>query len=886
MESSVSIRELNDDKVSAMVVESGMITMLQERFCPANNVYCVCLNNNSGVLTQAYGTRAELDYLHGKIGMDRHISLMRKAIINDVEDVVEEDTGEEFLKMCALSIRVGKHIAATWIVLAVIEDDGVHVDEVPDCVKRTTTERFYASISFLEYLSKQYLAVKMEELIAQEAIHRNREANDTIRKELKKNGAMTRIAGMLESEDAFTDILDEILETVCEYLDISVAGVFQIDAQDERYMNMIAQKGCADGVLLKKMQRVLVADIPWADGKPYLISSDTHLPARFEKYFAENQRLAGIFLPIEVNDRLSMYITFAETEKKRVWNEEEIKFVNDVKHIIHSILTKRIMRNSLASSYASLEAILENMSCGIAVVESDAGRVLYSNHQVTQLLEGYLGQHSLEEFFTTYEADKDKARAEIFMREFKKWYDMQATRIKWVDGRNVMLYTIYDITDKKAYQQKIERQANNDFLTGLYNRMRFEQDLKQELHRTREMEGTGAMLSIDLDDFKNINDSLGHQYGDILLKAISNSLRRVKGVENHCYRIGGDEFVVLVTQENFHMLENILDEIQSVFSKPWFLHRSDYYCTMSMGIVRYPEDAATVTELNKKADLALYEAKNRGKNCIVWYNEKVDTASFRRLDMEKHMRDAAKNECEEFEVYFQPIIDITNKGGVCAGAEALVRWNSDKMGLIGPNEFIPLAEYLGLINPIGEAVLRKACKHCKYWNDMGHPEYHVNVNLSVVQLLQKDIIGQIRNILEETKLRPENLTLEVTESLAINDIDRMKQILAGIKELGAKIALDDFGTGYSSLSHIRELPIDVIKIDRCFVMDLGKDEYADVFIRMVAELADTLHTSVCIEGVEEQTQVDILKDIKGVKFIQGYYYDKPLPREIFEERYV
>ena len=212
--------------------------------------------------------------------------------------------------------------------------------------------------------------------------------------------------------------------------------------------------------------------------------------------------------------------------------------------------------------------------------------------------------------------------------------------------------------------------------------------------------------------------------------------------------------------------------------------------------------------------------------------------------------------------------------------------------MVGPGEFIPLAEYLGLINPIGDFVLRKACEKCKYWNDMGHPEYRINVNLSVVQLLQNDIVERIRTVLEETKMRPENLTLEVTESLAINDIGRMKNVTFLKNEVnffhskGIKIALDDFGTGYSSLSHIRELPIDIIKIDRCFVIDLGKDDYAETFVRMVVELADTIGVRMCVEGVEYDEQLQILKDMKKVQYIQGYYYDKPLTEEAFEKKYL
>ena len=206
------------------------------------------------------------------------------------------------------------------------------------------------------------------------------------------------------------------------------------------------------------------------------------------------------------------------------------------------------------------------------------------------------------------------------------------------------------------------------------------------------------------------------------------------------------------------------------------------------------------------------------------------------------------------------------------------------MRFIAPSEFIPLAEYLGLINPIGNFVLREACTQCKKWNDLGK-DYKVNVNLSVVQLLQPDIVTVVKQTLVETGLNPAHLTLEVTESLAINDMERMKLILAGIKELGVKLALDDFGTGYSSLNHIREIPFDVIKVDQSFVKDLAVDAYAKSFVKMVAELAEAIGVNVCVEGIESIEQYDVLQGM-NIKYIQGYYFDKPLTREKFEEKYL
>ncbi len=315
-----------------------------------------------------------------------------------------------------------------------------------------------------------------------------------------------------------------------------------------------------------------------------------------------------------------------------------------------------------------------------------------------------------------------------------------------------------------------------------------------------------VMLYIDLDDFDHINDAIGHQNGDLLLKSVAEALNHIEGVSGHCYRIGGDEFVVLVSNRNFGRLESIIDSIKNVFSKPWYLGGKDYYCTMSMGVVIMPKDGVTVDTLMQRADIALHWAKNQGKNRVEYYNSNQASNTSERLDLERAMRSAVEEGCKEFEVYYQPLMDITNDGERCCGAEALLRWNSKTLGMVMPDKFIPLAEYLGLINDIGAHVLHEAASRCKYWNDFGHPEYKVNVNLSVVQLVQTDIVDVVKKTLEDTNIKPSNLTLEVTESLAVNDMDKMQQVLGEIKALGVHVALDDFGTGYSSLNHIRSIP--------------------------------------------------------------------------------
>ena len=549
-------------------------------------------------------------------------------------------------------------------------------------------------------------------------------------------------------------------------------------------------------------------------------------------------------------------------------------------------MTKRLQRNSIASSYKSLEAILDNVGSAIYVRDIETGKILIANKICKSTFAKEMENGKLEEIFEGNVRSRiGTSCMEIEYAARRRWYDMNTTYIQWVDGRRVSLTSLFDITDKKMYQQKIEQQANNDFLTGLYNRMRCERDLTRYIDEAKTSGRSGAIIYLDLDDFKHINDGLGHQYGDVLLKAISNSMRRIEGIENTCYRMGGDEFVIIVPCSSYPKFETIKEEIQIVFNKPWFLKGADYYCTSSIGIVTFPEDGDTVQELIKKADIAMYQAKKSGKNKLSVYSKEADAESTKRLDMEKSMRYAFANDYQEFEVYFQPIVDVTKEGKPCCGAEALLRWNSSDLGFVSPGEFIPLAEYLGLINPIGNHVLEQACLALKHWNESGHPYYKVNVNLSVVQLLQNDIADIIEEIITRTGINPRNLTLEVTESLAINDMVRMKKILDSIKKLGVKIALDDFGTGYSSLNHVREIPIDVIKVDQTFVRELESDEYAKAFVAMIGELAQALNVKICVEGIETAEQVAILEPM-NVHMIQGYYFGRPMTRKDFEEKFL
>ncbi len=874
-----------DNRESGLIDEK-MLQKFQDHFCKANGIYLVCLGTEEGVITKMHGSEEERAFIRGVVSESMYMSLVHRLVNSRVENMIEEDLPQPGGKLFSVSTRIEGKTQIIWCVVAFLSDKAAQEDTVPQYVMRVTEDRLYYALEFLEYMSRMIFAVKMDEMIAQEAMLQSIASKESMEVELHRSETMTQIVTMLESENGFGKIVDDILELVCNFLDVSHGSLIRENA-DGTTLDMICEYAKTKELSeISEFQRKEKTSVPFFNGKPYMISSDSICPDVFTQYFAPRNITAAVYQPIEINDKTIMYLCFDEIEKKRIWDVKDIKFINDAKRVVQSVLTKRIAMNSLASSYASLEAILENVGCGIYVLDPKSRTILYKNQKFEELFACTISKGKIDQvLFSEKEMQNVKFFDEVYFAEENRWMDMHKTQINWVNGSQVLLCMLYDVTDKKLYQKKIETQANNDFLTGLYNRMRCEQDLDRFIRMAESGKSEGALLYIDLDDFKRINDGLGHQYGDVLLKAISHSLQRISGIESSCYRMGGDEFMVIVNDTNKYNLGTICEQIQNIFAKPWFLKGEDYYCTVSMGIVRFPTDGNSVEDLIKKADMALSAAKKDGKNRVEYYNRNDEALAHRRLDLEKNMRKATLDACREFEVYYQPIVDVSKDKDVCCGAEALIRWNSEEMGFISPVDFIPLAEYLGLINPIGDFVLYEAAKRCRYWNEMGHPDYKVNVNLSVVQLLQNDIVKKVQKVLEETRINPKNLTLEVTESLAINDIERMRDILGQMKELGVKVALDDFGTGYSSLNHIRELPIDIIKIDRCFIQHIAEDNFSDAFVKMVAELAAVLHVDICTEGVENTAQYKTIKGL-NIRMIQGFYFNKPMKLEDFEAKYV
>ncbi|HEX3032040.1 MAG TPA: EAL domain-containing protein [Bacillota bacterium] len=445
-----------------------------------------------------------------------------------------------------------------------------------------------------------------------------------------------------------------------------------------------------------------------------------------------------------------------------------------------------------------------------------------------------------------------------------------------------VVLVFHDITEKKRLMDEMVHQAFHDSLTALPNRALFNDRLSQAIATARRSNRLVAVLFIDLDHFKLVNDMLGHAMGDVLLVEVADRLAGFIRESDTLARLGGDEFTIILSQiRNEEDAAIVAEQILGIFSQPFVMKGQPFHITASIGIAIYPMAGEDTQTLMRNADTAMYSAKELGRNTYQYYAESMNEKVQERVQMETALRRALAN--EEFTVFYQPMVDLqTNK---VLGVEALVRWKHPQQGYVSPMDFIPLAEDIGLIIPIGEWVLKKACAQNRAWQDMGYEPIKVTVNLSARQLQKPDFVEDVVRILEETGLDHGWLEFEITESVAMQDIETTIRILHQLGSLGVQFAIDDFGTGYSSLNYLRLFPIHTLKIDRSFIRDIHLDSEDAAIVTTIIVLCQNLNLNVIAEGVETQGQVDFLRERRCYQ-MQGYYFGKPMPGEKVEEMLV
>lgn len=458
-------------------------------------------------------------------------------------------------------------------------------------------------------------------------------------------------------------------------------------------------------------------------------------------------------------------------------------------------------------------------------------------------------------------------------------------------GEKEVLVIVRDVTERRKAQERIIQLAYHDSLTGLLNIHSFKRQLEKAMERARRYRRLLAVLMLDLDRFKRINDTLGHNIGDLLLKGIADRLnacvrktdctaRLGGGLDgSHVARLGGDEFMILLSEiSSPHDAAKVARRILDALAHPFFLAGHEIVASASIGITLYPCDGDNIDTLLMNADAAMYHVKEQGRNDFQFYAQAMNASAFERLSLENRLRKALER--KEFTLLYQPQVDILTDNIV--GAEALVRWNSPDAGMVSPNDFIPLAEENGLILPLGEWVLSTACRQNRTWQMDGLPPVRVTVNLSSLQFSQQNLLEVVKRALRETQLDPRHLELEITESSLMQDADSTVRTLNMLKASGIRIALDDFGTGYSSLSYLKRFPLDVLKIDRTFVSNITTDADDAAIATAIIAMGRSLNLSVIAEGVETREQLRFLLE-RGCHEVQGYVYSPPVSADAFAE---
>ncbi|WP_078593735.1 putative bifunctional diguanylate cyclase/phosphodiesterase [Evansella clarkii] len=473
-------------------------------------------------------------------------------------------------------------------------------------------------------------------------------------------------------------------------------------------------------------------------------------------------------------------------------------------------------------------------------------------------------------------------RKEIEIEDFlidengkKRWFHIGKVPINQ-GGEQLVLTVATEITDRKAHEQSMEKLAYYDDLTSLPNRKSFQIKLAEEIERKRSTNENFALLFLDLDRFKYINDTFGHDAGDAILVMASERLSNCLSGEGILFRLGGDEFTILLP--SIQRLEDATEQskrILAALGEPYNFRDNILISTGSIGVSIFSGEQ-DVNTLTKQADIAMYKAKEQGKNTFRIYTEDMETEVASKLRLEMDLYNAVAQ--EELFLQYQPIVDTMN--GDITGMEALIRWEHPQLGLISPNAFIPIAEETGLIHVIGEWVLYNACRQQKEWQQRGMKPIKVSVNLSPVQLTDEKLYERVKTILQETEFEPELLELEITESTIMENKRTVVKLLKRFRRLGVRIAIDDFGTGYSSLNVLKRLPVDTLKVDRSIVQHLLEREIDDVILNAVFDIAKKMNLIVVAEGIETKEQLLYLKG-KYCHNVQGFFFSQPLTNDQF-----
>ncbi len=623
-------------------------------------------------------------------------------------------------------------------------------------------------------------------------------------------------------------------------------------------------------------------------GRPLFV--ELTQPKHIEKYDVSRYMKSYVIIPIIYANRNygNAVICFKRPNK---FSKED----RSLSIALGNAMAQALIINGLYADLKDFKHTLDNTLDSIFIFDPKTFKISYTNIGVLQQLELKRSQLSNKPILDLLDKEsqasfrekvahvvKSKVKSAVFEINFLS-HDKEKIpaeiMLQYVVSAGQpahLLGIVRDLSERKKSEERIKHAAFHDALTGLPNRLLFNQHLTALLEEAEREQKKFAVLFLDLDRFKFINDILGHVGGDDLLREAARRLRQSIKRGDFVSRLGGDEFVVLLQNLKQEKDSNLIARrIIEAFQSPFKLGGQEIYVNVSIGISTYPRDGGDAVRLLKNADNALYRVKQEGGNGFKHYHEGIVIPEVNRMELEKHLRRAIKN--QELALHYQPVYNLKN--GRLVSTEALIRWNHPNMGMILPADFINQAEESGLIVPLGKWIFEQACKQAKVWAESGSP-IPVSINISPRQLLQQNLTAEVKTILKQYKLPAHLLELELTENFLIQNMDVSIEILKQFRRLGLKVYIDDFGTGYASLNYLKRLPIDFIKIDQSFVQGSSAGPQDAGIIRAIVSMAHHLKLQVVGEGVENLAQAEFLKRAK-CDLVQGNFYAKPLSAEKF-----
>ena len=657
-----------------------------------------------------------------------------------------------------------------------------------------------------------------------------------------------------------------------------------------------------EGILVLNNDLAIININPWAQ-KITLYDEENVKGVKFSTLFKNNYDYQMLLTQLQANEKWE-----GEVWKKRRDGEIFQAWINihavfdENNNILHYLVVLRdLTKQQIIQNVTKLaNKVLENTSEGIMVTNAQ-GKIIsvnpafeivtgYSSEEVIGKNPNILqsGVHDRQFYKSMWKQVNEEGfwKGEIWnKRKNEEIYPEWLTICEIQDdlGKLINYVAVFtDITERKYAEEQLRYLAHYDSLTGVANRYSLNKRLEGLIHTAEKYGQQLAVLFLDLDRFKQINDTLGHNYGDLLLKRVSSRLKGLIKNKDMIARLGGDEFVIILSnikhpKEAIHIASRIIDAL----SKSFFLNTHEVYISTSIGISLYPLDGTDMETLLRNADKAMYEAKAGGRNQYELYYEELHNKEPNQRNIENYLRKALER--NEFYLVYHPMMDVQSNEIV--SVEALVRWNQEELGIVSPADFIPLAEETGLIIPISEWIINKACEDLKTLHVNGYPKLRMSINISALHFNQEGFVKSVDSIFQHTNVNSNYIEFELTESMimpkAIETVDK----LVKLKQLGIKISIDDFGTGYSSLSYLNRFPIDTLKIDQSFIRGLAVYKEDSSIVEAIIMMAHRLNLLVVAEGVENHKQLNLLKK-ENCDFIQGYYITKPIELEqLFEFLY-